>query len=86
MEEAAHLLEEHGYFEVLVNRKVVVDENEGQRIAFELEKQKKEEEEYRQKQANNPEAFPSHFINTSISTSIERSPYAYVIIARRCQR
>ena len=44
MEEAAGLLAEHGYFEVLATRNVEVDEKESQRIAMELTKQKKEEE------------------------------------------
>lgn len=82
MEEAAHLLEEHGYFEVLETRKVIVDEGEDQRIAQELEKQKVEEEEYRQKQASHPGAIPLPFFKTPI----KRSAYAYLISARRGER
>ena len=79
MEEAARLLEEHGYFDVLETRKVVVDEEEGQRIAEELEKQKKEEDDYRQKQAEHPGAFILPFMKIPV----ERSEYSYLVIARR---
>ena len=82
MEEAAHILEEDSYFKVLATEKVAVDENEEQRIAQKREKQEKEKEEYRQKQANNPGAFPLPFLRTKV----ERSPYAYMVIARRCER
>ncbi len=82
MEEAAQLLSEHGYFEVLDAHKVVVDEEEPQRIALELEKQKKEEEEYYQKQVSHPGTVsPPYF-----KSQIERSPYGYVLTARRRER
>ncbi len=82
MEEAARLLEEHGYFEVLDMRKVKVDEGEAERIAEELEKQKQEEEEYYQRQENEPNKnLP--FRMPFFKEPIERSPYAYGITARK---
>ncbi len=82
MEEVESMLKEHGFFDVLETRKVAVDENEGLRITLELAKQETEKEEYRKKQVNAPEAFPMPFLKTHI----ERSPYAYIIIVRRCGR
>lgn len=82
MEEAAHLLEEHGYFEVLDTRIVQTDKEEAKRIAREHKKQKKEEREYLKRQKEDPEAFLLPFF----PTPIERSPYAYVVIARRRDR
>jgi hypothetical protein len=69
----------HGYFKVLARRKATVDEGKALRIAQELEKQAKEEKEYRQKRANDPDKF----ILPYFKTPIERSPYAYIVIARR---
>jgi SAM-dependent methyltransferase len=80
MEEAAGLLEEHGYFEVLEMRKVVEDEDESARIAVELEKQKQEQEEYNQRRETDPEAMILPFIKTPVT----RSVYAYILIAWRC--
>jgi SAM-dependent methyltransferase len=82
MEEAAHLLEEHGYFKVEDTCKVYVDKEEAERLAQELEKQKQREEEYRRKQEANPSLLPLPFFKDYI----ERSPYAYVVTARRCDR
>jgi len=82
MNEAAQLIEEHGYFEVLDCRKVQVDEDEAQRIAEELEKQKQEEEEYLKRQESNPDQFMLPFF----ATPIEHSPYSFLIIARRRER
>ena len=82
MEEAANMLEEHGYFRVLETQKVQVNEAEAERIAQEIEKQKQEEEEYYQRQANDPSSFPMPFLEMPI----ERSPYAYVVVAQRCDR
>ena len=82
VEEAASLLEEHGYFKVLETKKVSVDEGEAERIAQELEKQRQEEEEFNKKKESAPESFPFPFPRTAI----QRSPYAYVVIARRCER
>jgi SAM-dependent methyltransferase len=82
MEEAANLLEEHGYFEVIDTCKVYVDKEEAERLAQELEKQKQKEEEYRRKQEANPSSFPMPLFKDFI----ERSPYAYVVTARRCER
>jgi SAM-dependent methyltransferase len=82
MEEAANLLKEHGYFEVLDTCKVYVDKEEAERLAQELEKQKQKEEEYRRKQEANPSSFPMPLFKDFI----ERSPYAYVVTARRCER
>jgi SAM-dependent methyltransferase len=79
MEEAASLLEEHGYFRVLETGKVQVDEKEGERIAQELEEEKREEEEYRLKQESNPTAFRFPFPKKHI----ERSPYTYFVVAQR---
>jgi SAM-dependent methyltransferase len=82
MDEAADLLEEHGYFEVLSRRKVQWDKDEDNRIAQEIEKQNKEEEEYRNRQESDPSPFP--IMLPFMKTPIERSSYAYMIIARRC--
>lgn len=82
MEEAAGLLEEHGYFQVLDMQEVQVDEGEAERIAQELEKQKEEEAAFLQRQAANPDQFNFPFF----PTPIERSSYAYVIVARRCEK
>jgi SAM-dependent methyltransferase len=82
MEEAANLLEEHGYFEVIDTCKVYVDKEEAERLAQELEKQKQKEEEYRRKQEANPSLLPLPFFKDYI----EHSPYAYVVTARRCER
>lgn len=82
VEEAASLLEEHGYFKVLETKKVSVDEGEAERIAQELEKQRQEEEEFNKKKESAPESFGFPFPRTAI----QRSPYAYVVIARRCER
>jgi hypothetical protein len=79
MEEIAGLLEEHGHFQVLETRKVQADEGEAQRIAQALEKQHKDEEEYYQRQKEHPGPFQLPFFRMPI----ERSPYAYVVIARR---
>ena len=81
MEEAASLLEEHGYFEVLETWKVRVDEGEAERIEKELEKQKQDEEEYYRRQKENPNPLPIPL--PFLKMPVERSPYAYVIIARR---
>lgn len=80
--EAASLLEEHGYFRVLETRKVQIDNEEAERISKELEKQKQEEEEYRKRQETDPSPFPLPFFKLPI----ERSPYAYVVIAQRTQK
>lgn len=82
MEEAASLLEEHGYFKVVESQKVQVDEKEAERIAQELAKQKQEEEEYNKRQENAQSPFPLPFFKTPV----ERSPYAYVVIARRREK
>lgn len=82
MEEAATLLAEHGYFEVLSMRKVNIDPDEDARIAAELEKENQEEEEYLREQAKKPEAHHWPFMKRTI----ERSPYSYLILARRCER
>lgn len=79
MEEAAGLVEEHGFFKVLATQKVQVDEGEEERMAQEMEKRRQEEEEYRQRQAEDPDRFFFPFFNTPI----ERSAYAYVITAER---
>jgi SAM-dependent methyltransferase len=79
MQEAADLLQEHGYFTVLDACKVVEDPKEEKRIAKELKKRKKEEEAYRKRQEKDPDVFALPFFGTPI----ELSPYAYVILARR---
>lgn len=80
IEEAAKLVEEHGFFEVLDMRLVQVDPKEEERIAEEMAKQKLEEEEYYRKQQENPDAFCFPYQKFPIM----KSGYAYVIIARRC--
>jgi trans-aconitate methyltransferase len=82
MEETARLLEEHGYFKVIEAQKVQVDEKEAERIALELTKQKQEEEEYYQRQESAQSPVPLPFFKTPV----ERSPYAFVVIARRCEK
>jgi len=82
MEEAASLLEEHGYFKVMDAKKVQVDPEEAERIAQELEKQKQEEEKYLQAKKDHPSSFPMPFFKSKI----ERSPYAFVIIAQRSEK
>jgi SAM-dependent methyltransferase len=82
MQEAANLLEEHGYYQVLETRIVRVDEKEAERLAQEQAKQQLEEAEYNQWIEDNPESFLSSL--PSIRPPLERSPYAYVVIARRC--
>ncbi len=84
MQEAARLLEEHGYFKVLSMQKVQVDEGEAERLAQELEKQKQEEEEYRQRQENELSDLP--FQLPFLKVPIERSPYVYVVIAQKKER
>jgi SAM-dependent methyltransferase len=79
MEEVANLLEEHGYFKVLETCKVQIDHEEAERIRQELEKQKLEEEEFNRKQEAEPSPFPFPFFKQPI----ERSAYAYVVIAQR---
>jgi hypothetical protein len=79
MDEIAGLLEEHGYFEVLETRKVQTDAGEAERIAQALEKQRKDEEEYNRRQKEHPD----HFHLPYLKMPVERSPYAYVVIARR---
>ena len=79
VEEAASLLEEHGYFKVLETRKVLSDPEEDERIRKELEKQKQEEEEYHKRQEKDSSPFELPFF----TLPIERSPYAYVVIAQR---
>lgn len=87
MQEAARLLAEHGYFEVIATREVAVDEEEEQRMAMETEKQKEEEEAYRQKLEKQPAGGSTVLPPIMHSpTTIARSPYAYVIIARRLDR
>jgi hypothetical protein len=80
MDEAADLLEEHGYFEVLDRRIVKTDEQEAERIAKALEKRKQDEAEYRKRQESKPDPFNLPFM----PAPIERSPYTYLVIARRC--
>lgn len=82
IDEAASLIEEHGYFKVLETRKVQIDKEEAERIAKELEKQKQEEEKYRRMQETDPSPFPLPFFKLPI----ERSPYAYVVIAQRSEK
>ena len=82
MEEAARLLEEHGYFKVIDFQRVKVDEEEVERIAREIEKQAQEEKEFNRRVESAPEAFPFSYFNLPV----ERSPYAYVVIARRCEK
>lgn len=84
MEEAASLLEEHGYFEVIETRVVQRDEGEAARIAQEEARQAEEEEAFNRRKAENPEAFPSFL--PFFKTRIERSPYAYVVMARKRER
>jgi SAM-dependent methyltransferase len=79
MQEVAALLEEHGYFTVLDTCKVVEDPEEAERIAEELKKRKKEEEAHRKRQEKDSNGFVKPFFGTPI----ERSPYTYVIVARR---
>ncbi|MEN6409798.1 MAG: class I SAM-dependent methyltransferase [Anaerolineaceae bacterium] len=79
MEEAANILEEHGYFNVLDARKVMVDEGEAERIARELEKQEKERENNLQMEKNHPLPVELPYPNFPV----QRSPYADVIIARK---
>jgi SAM-dependent methyltransferase len=82
IDEAASLLEEHKYFKVIKAQKVQVDEKEAERITQELEKQKLEEAEFNQRQKSDQLPFPQPFFKTPV----ERSPYAYVVIARRGER
>lgn len=82
MEEAASMVEEHGYFRVLETQIVQMNEEDAKRIAQELEKQQQEEEEYRKKQ----ESQPSTFMLPFLKMPIQRSPYAYVVIAQRCEK
>jgi SAM-dependent methyltransferase len=82
MEEAASLLEEHGYFKVVEAQKVQEDPGEGERIAQELEKEKQKEEEYIKRQKSTDSSLNIPFLQTPI----ERSPYAYVLIAQRCEK
>jgi SAM-dependent methyltransferase len=84
MEEAAGLLEEHGYFEVLDKRIVKMNEQDAERIARALEKQKQEEEEYLKRQEGMSES--DIFFMPFIPAPIERSPYTYLVIARRCEK
>lgn len=82
MDELAGLLQEHGYFEVLDSCKVQVDVDEANRIAREEERQKKEADKGRKRQKEKHlDLFP-----IASSLPVDRSPYAYVIIARRLQR
>jgi SAM-dependent methyltransferase len=71
MEEAANLLEEHGYFSVLDACKVLADPAEERRLAEARKKQKKD---------------PSSFVMPFIKMPIAHTPYAYVITARRRER
>lgn len=80
MEEAAEMLAEHGYFEVLETCVVAKDPDEEQRIAEALEKQEQAEAEYQQHLADNPGMPQIPFPDLPV----ERSPYGYVITARRC--
>jgi len=82
VEEAADLLEEHGYFKVLKAQKVHTDDEEEERIRKELEKQELEEEEFLRKQEADPPPFSIPFLKMPI----ERSPYTYVVIAQRCEK
>lgn len=81
MEEAARLVEEHGFFEVLEMQLVHVDPEEEERINHELAQQKQEEEEYyREQKASNPDGF----IFPYMKMPVLKSPYGYAIVARRC--
>jgi SAM-dependent methyltransferase len=82
MEEAASLLEEHGYFKVVETQIVQVDPGEAERIAQELEKEKLREEEYNKRLESSPSTPHLPYLKTPI----ERSPYAYVVIAQRSER
>lgn len=82
MEEAANILEEHGYFKVLDVHKVMVDEEEDKRIAQELKKQKQEKEKYRREQKNHPLPVELPYPNFPV----HRSPYAYIIIAQKQEK
>jgi SAM-dependent methyltransferase len=84
MDEAAGMLEEHGYFEVLDKRIVKMNEQDAERIARALEKQKQEEEEYRKRQEGMSES--DILFMPFIPAPIERSPYTYLVIARRCEK
>jgi SAM-dependent methyltransferase len=77
IQEAASLLEEHGYFQVLETCVVQTDPKEAQRIAQKEEEERQKEAEYLEKQAI------SHFPVPYPKLPINRSPYAYVISARR---
>lgn len=80
-EEAAGLLEEHSYFKVIDKRKVKIDEGEAERIAQALEKQKQEEENRRRQECDH-----SRFPLPYLGTPGKRSPYTYMIIARRLEK
>ncbi len=84
MEEAARLLEEHGYFKVLGMHKVQVDEGEAERRAQEFEKYRQQEEEFRlrQENASDDDFFPFRYPRFHF----ERSPYTYVITARKTKK
>ena len=82
MEEAAALLEEHGYLTVLDARMVQVDPEDDGRVAGELEKQKQEEEEYYRRQESEPTSIPIPFLKIPV----ERAPYGYVLVARRAKK
>jgi SAM-dependent methyltransferase len=84
MDEAAHLLAEHGYFSVELARKVTVDPEDEQRVAAELEKQRLAEEEYYRKQQSTPNDLPIQM--PFFKRPVEHSPYSFVLIARRCER
>ena len=75
MGEAAALLEEHGYFEVLDAQIVSADKSEAKRLDKAQKKREKEKEAFIKKHVGSISPYPS-----------PKAPYAYAIIARRCER
>jgi len=76
MDEAAHRLEEHGYFKVLKKRRVWWDEKKELKIEQDIEAEKKAEQQ--RAAAENPSQILPHFPELH-----ERPSYSYVIVARR---
>ena len=78
VEDAADLLEEHGYFKVLETRKVEIVSEEQDRIRRELVKQA---EEFRKNQEDDPSSLEPTFRVTPTHDS-----YTYVVIAQRLEK
>jgi len=78
LEEAAHRLEEHGYFKVVAKKRVWWDEEAEHKVAQAIEAEKEKAAEHRRKLAETPGQFLPYFPEMH-----ERPPYAYVIVAER---